>query len=133
MPVGVVPHYRPCLLAWYLSKGHACWFVAIATDMLLVECRWKNDGYKSGATCTDVPLHQTCLLIRCHSEIFQLVPCNSIIHACGFIYSDTHVYKVLLHGLLQIHQACLQVRCHSHGFVKRVGYHPGHHLDYMKF
>ena len=39
MPIGVVPQYRPCL----------------------VECRWK-DGYKSGATCTEVSSHQTCLL-----------------------------------------------------------------------
>ena len=27
MSSGVVPHYRPCLLAWYLTKGHACWSV----------------------------------------------------------------------------------------------------------
>ena len=40
----VVPHYRPCLLAWYLTIGLACWSVATATDIFLVECRWKKDG-----------------------------------------------------------------------------------------
>ena len=52
MPVGVVPHYRPCLLAWFLTIGHAFWSIATAINILLVECRWKNGGYKSGATCT---------------------------------------------------------------------------------
>ena len=91
MPVGVVPHCRPCLLAWYLSKGHACWFVATAKYILLVESRWKNDGYKSGATCTEVLLHKICLLIRCHSEIFQLYLATiSYMHAGSFI--QTHVF-----------------------------------------
>ena len=49
----MVPHYRPI----------ACWFFATATAILLVECRCKKDGYKSVATFTEVPLHQTCLLI----------------------------------------------------------------------
>ena len=37
MHVGVFPHYRPCLLAWYLTIDHACWAIATATDILLVE------------------------------------------------------------------------------------------------
>ena len=48
MPVGVVPHYRPCLLAWYFTMGHAFWLIATAINILLVECRWKKGGYKSG-------------------------------------------------------------------------------------
>ena len=76
MPVGVVPHYRPCLLVWYLTIGHAFWSIAIAINILLVECRWKKDGYKSGATCTEVPLYQTCLMIRCFSQKCLLVQCN---------------------------------------------------------
>ena len=67
MPVGVVPHYRPCLLAWYLTICHAFWSIATAINIFLVECRRKKGGYKSGATCTEVPLYQTCLIIPCHS------------------------------------------------------------------
>ena len=71
MPVGVVPYSMPCLLVRF----------AIQPTYLLVECRRKWDGYKSGATLTEVPLHQTCLLIWCHSQICLLVWCNSIRHA----------------------------------------------------
>ena len=73
MPVGVVPHYKPCLLAWYLTIGHAFWSIVTAINNLLVEWRWKKGGYKPGATCTEVPLYQTCLMIRCHSQICLLV------------------------------------------------------------
>ena len=76
MPVGVVPHYRPCLLAWYLTISHAFWSIATAINILLVNCRWKKGGYKSGATCTELSLYQTCLMIRCHSQICLLVQCN---------------------------------------------------------
>ena len=72
MPVGVVPHYRPCLLVRF----------ALQLTFWLVECRRKRDGYKSGATLTEVTLHETRLLIRCHSQICLLVQCNSIRHAC---------------------------------------------------
>ena len=54
MHVGVVHHYKPCLLAWYLTIGHAFWSIATAINIILVECRWKKVGYKSGATCTEV-------------------------------------------------------------------------------
>ena len=73
MPVGVVPHYRPYLLVWYLTIGHAFWSIATAVNILLVQCRWKKGGYKSGATCTEVPLYQTCLMRRFHSQICLLV------------------------------------------------------------
>ena len=72
MPVGVVPHYRPCLLVCF----------ALRPTFWLVECRGKRDGYKSGASLTEVPWHQTCLLIWCHSQMRLLVQCNSIRHAC---------------------------------------------------
>ena len=90
MPNGVVPHYRPCLLAWYLTIGHAFWSIATAINILLFQCRWKKGGYKSGATCTEVPLYQICLMIRCHSQICLLVRCIYIRHACWvheFIYA----------------------------------------------
>ena len=76
MPVGVVPHYRPCLLAWYLTISHDFWSIATAINILLVECRRKKGGYKSGATCTEVPLYQTCLILRYHCQIYLLVHCN---------------------------------------------------------
>ena len=82
MPVGVVPHYRPCLLAWYLTLRRAFWSIATAINILLVEYRWKKGGYMSGATCTDVPLYQTCLMMWFHSQICLLVQCNYIRHAC---------------------------------------------------
>ena len=76
MPVGAVPLYRPCLLAWYLTIGHAFWSIATAINILLVECRCKKGGYKSGAICTGVPLYQICLIIQCHSQICLLVQCS---------------------------------------------------------
>ena len=76
MPVCVVPHYRPCLLAWYLTICYTCWSIATAINILLVECRWKKGGNKSGVTYTEVPLYQTCLIIRCHCQICLLVQCN---------------------------------------------------------
>ena len=53
MPVGVIPHFWPCLLVRF----------ALQLTFSLIECRGKRDGFKSGATLTEVPLHQTCLLI----------------------------------------------------------------------
>ena len=138
MPVGVVPHYTKYMLTWYLTIGHTCSSIAPATNIVLVECRWRQDGTNSVATLTGLPLHQRCLLILCHSQIYLLVQSTlSDMHA-GFIYSDAHVCKVIsspgkTYGLIQIHQTCLQVRCRSHGFVKLVSYHPGHHLEYIIF
>ena len=76
MPIGVVPHHIPYLLAWYLTIGHVFWSIATAIKILLAKCRWKKGGNKSGATYTEVPLYQTCLMIRCHSQICLLVQCN---------------------------------------------------------
>ena len=51
MTFGVVPYYQQCRLVWFLTIGHACWSIATATNILQVECSWKKDGYKFGATC----------------------------------------------------------------------------------
>ena len=86
MPVGVVSHYRPCLLAWYLTIGHVFWSIATAINILLVERRWKKGGYKSGGNCTEVPLYQTCLTLR-HACLYNE---TNIRHACWvheFIYA----------------------------------------------
>ena len=124
-----MPHHRPWRLTWYLTVVHACWSVATATNILLVECRWKKDGYNSVATLTEMSLHQTWLLILCHSQICLLVQSTlSDMHA-GLIYSDTRVCKVLLHQARHLVWTCLQVRCRFYGFVKLVSYHPGRHLE----
>ena len=110
MSVGVVPHYRPCLLVRF----------ALQLTFCLVECRGKWGGYKSCATLTEVPLHQTCLLIQCHPQTCLLVQYSSIIHACWVHLIRIHVFvspSGKTSGMLQIHQTCLQVRCGSHGFA----------------
>ena len=89
MPVGMVPHYRPCLLAWYLTIGHVFRSNATEIKILRVECRWKKGDYKSGTTCIEVSLYQTCMMIRCRSQIC-LMQCNYIRHVCWvheFIYA----------------------------------------------
>ena len=69
-----------------------------------------------------MPLHQTCLLIQCHSQTCLLVQCSSIRHACWVhLFRYTCLKSVSpsskTSGMLQIHQTCLQVRCGSHGFA----------------
>ena len=109
IPFGVVPLCRPGLLVWCLTIDHACWYGislsaisagvvphirtyllawnltigdATATNILLVECWWKKGGYKSVATWSEVPLHQTCLLIWGQTQTHLLVQRNSVRHAC---------------------------------------------------
>ena len=91
----VMPLYRPWRLAWYLIIGHACWSIATATDILLVECRWKKHGYNSVATLIEVPLHQTWLLFLSHSQICLFVQSTLSDRHAGFIYLDTCVCKVI--------------------------------------
>ena len=92
MPVGVVPHYRSCLLVWCLTIDHAYWRVTSLYAMsaglfctstnILISLVQREEGWlQSDATLKDVPL-QTCLLIRCHSQICLLVQYNSIRHTC---------------------------------------------------
>ena len=92
MPVGVVSHYRPCLLALDLTIYHAFWSIATVINILLVECRRKKGGYKSGATCTE-----TCLIIRCHSDMPSCTMQLLSGMCAGFMNSSTHVCKVLLY------------------------------------
>ena len=55
MAVGVAPHYRSCLLTWYLTIGHA--FVSIATA---TECGSQKDGYKTVSEYDqEIPQSQT--------------------------------------------------------------------------
>ena len=77
MSSGVVSHYRPCLLAWYLTIGHASWSVSHFNRHFDL---WSAEGI--GIATSLLSLHQTCLLIHCHSQIRLLVQCNSIRHAC---------------------------------------------------
>ena len=72
MPSGVEPQHKPCQLAWHLFIGNVFWSIATTINILLVEFRWKKGGYKSGATCKEVPLYQTCLMVHCHSCTMQL-------------------------------------------------------------
>ena len=94
MSSGVVPRYMPCLLAWYYTKGHACWSVCTSTNNLtswvqtegewlqvLQRCHYIMHVYLSGATLTYACLYSAIL---------------SDMHA-GFIHSDAHACKVLLH------------------------------------
>ena len=148
MPSRVVPHYQPCLLVFILTIDMPVGVVLHYRPCLLVNCycnqyftsrvQMDKGGYKSGATCTEVPLYQTCLMIQCHTQICLLVQCKYIRHACWvheFIYACllSAVLSSKISGLLQIHQTCLQVEYCSHTVLKLVGYHPGRHLVYIKF
>ena len=53
---------------------------------ILVECRWKKDGYKSGATLIWVPLHQTSAdpvslsdMPACTVQLYQICMLGSFI------------------------------------------------------
>ena len=92
MPFGVIPHYRQCLCAWDLTIYQSFWSIATVINILLVECRREKGGYKSGATCTE-----TCLIIRCHSDMPSCTMQLLSDMRAGFINSSTHVCKVLLY------------------------------------
>ena len=92
--VGVVPYYRPWLLAWYLTIGHACWSLATATDILLVECRWKKGGvwcylYSSLSSviisdiyADTVPLSD---MPACNVQLYQTCMLGLFIQICVFV------------------------------------------------
>ena len=138
MPDYTVQLYQTCMLGSFIQIH-----VFGQLTFWLVECRGTRDGYKSGATLTEVPLHQTCLLIRC---LLRHACLNSATLSCtvqlyqtcmlgSFIQSHLFVkcFSTRKSGMLQIHQTCLQVRCSSHRVVKRISYQPGRHLEYIKF
>ena len=108
--------------------GNACWPIATATNILLAECRWKRDGYKSGATLSDVTLHQTCLLIRCHSLICMHVQCHSIRHACW-----VHSLSFQLHSWQLKKENGFQTFFSYHTiFSLIICLHLGRHLEYIR-
>ena len=129
MSVGVVPQYGPCLLAWYFNIGHACWSVAIFYD-----------GRRM-VTSLVLPVQRChyirCLLIPRHTHICLLVQYNSIRHACW-----VHLFRCVYLWCFSIRQGMWSVKNPSDmptGKVllplvcKLVGYHPGRHLEYIKF
>ena len=111
MSSGVVPHYRPCLLAWYLTIGHAYWTVfPLQPTIWLVEYRGKRDGNKSGATLTDMPvctvqLYQTCML-GSFIQIHVLAKCFSIRQEIWYVANppDTPTGKVQLPRVCKTYQ-----------------------------
>ena len=149
MTSGVVHHHQPCLLVWFLTIDHACWRgtslyampsgqLPLQSTFLLVECRWMKGGYKSGATCTEVQLYQTCLIVRCHSQICLLVQCNYY-QTCMLV---SWIHLRMFVKCCSIKQGIWSVtnpsdmptgRMPLHRVVKLAGYHPGRHLEYITF
>ena len=155
MHVGVVPHYRPCLLVWCLNVGHVFWCgaslqamyvgvvpnyrpcllvrFALQPTFWLVECRGKWGGNKSCVTLTEVPLHQTCLLIQCHSQTCLFVQCSSIRHACW-----VHIFRYVFVKCISMRQDIWYVTNPpdmptGKVWLPRVCYQPGRHLEYIEF
>ena len=65
MPSGVVSHYRPCLLVWYVTISHVCWCGTILQTMptaayIYTSREQMEEGWlKVWSYLTWVPLHQT--------------------------------------------------------------------------
>ena len=91
---GVVPYYRPCLLAWYLTIGPFCTSTDILTSWVQREEGWLQVwcySYRGGITLdmsadpmplSDMPvcavqLYQTCIL-GSFIQIHMFVKCFSI-------------------------------------------------------
>ena len=96
----------------------------MATIMVLFlqRCHYIRHVCRSGAT-----LRYACLYCATLSDM----------HA-GFIYLDTRACKVLLHQARNL--VCSKATRHAYmlgaapmGFVKLISYHPGRHLEYIKF
>ena len=84
MSSGVLPQYRPCLLAWYLTNDPACWSffcssIDILTSLVQTEEGWlqswcysyrgaiTSDMFADPVPFSDMPacsvqLYQTCML-----------------------------------------------------------------------
>ena len=98
LPVGVVPHLRPCMLAWYLNIGHACWSIAI----LLVKCRWKKDGVwcylYSCAIISDMSADTVTLsdMPACIVQLFQICMLVAFIHiVCKMLLYQVKIWSVI--------------------------------------
>ena len=118
MPVGVVPHYRPCLLVRVTS------WVQREERWLQVWCYSTRSAINSDMSADPVPLSD---IPACTVQVYQTYRLGSFIQI--HVYSPSGKKS----GMLQIHQTCLQVRCRSHGFVKLLSYKSGRHLEYIKF
>ena len=106
-----------CLRTWYYS-----------INMLPGPLEIKEKNYLTDAPPLDMPtnnvkLYQPRLLHCQYKHICRVERCHV---AAAATYMPAGL-------VLQIHQACLQVRCGSHRFVKLISYHPGRHLEYIKF
>ena len=79
-PAGVLPHYRPCLLVWWLFISLACWCVSSLKFMhsdvhthyqpMMIIIAITSDMSADPVPLSDMPacvvkLHQTCPLVRC--------------------------------------------------------------------
>ena len=94
MSSGVVPHYRPCLLGWYLIAGLFCTLTDILTSWVKREVGWLQvlcysyrDAITSDMSADQVPLsdmpactvqlYHTCML-GSFIQIHVFVKCISI-------------------------------------------------------
>ena len=116
-PAGVVPHYRSCLLVWYLTNNHACWWCVSLYAMLLVRCHCNQHFcYTSG--------DERGML----STVVQLLSCHYIRHVCwsgatlryACLCSETP--SDMPAGALPRYQPCLLMLCPiiSHAFWRVV-------------
>ena len=87
MPVGVVPHYMPCLLTICHCNQHFTSRVQTEEGWLQVWCYVYRDVIISDKSDNPVPLSD---MPSCTMQLL------SDMHA-GFMYSSTHVCKVLLY------------------------------------
>ena len=90
--------------------------------LLLQRCHYIRHAYRSGAT-----LRCACLYSATLSDMHDWV--QLFRYPCSLSASPSGMKSCML----QIHQTRLYVRCGSHGFVKLISYHPGRHLEYIKF
>ena len=135
MHVGVVPHYRPCLLVWCLTISHACWCGASIYDMpsgvmphyrpcLLVWCLTIGYAFWCVASLFDMPVgmvphYRPCLLVNCHCNrhfTSQVQMEKGWLHVWCYLYrsaiiSDMSADPVPLSdmpaGIVQLYQTCM--------------------------
>ena len=50
IPAGMVSHYQPCLLVWWIIMGHAFWFGTSLSASLLVWCLTIGHAFCCGAS-----------------------------------------------------------------------------------
>ena len=93
MSSGVVPHYRPCLLAWYLTIGHACWSVlhfnrhfdqSVQREEVLLQvwCYSYRGAITSDMSADPVPLSD---MPACTVQLYQTYMLGSFIQIHVFV------------------------------------------------